>query len=76
MFVHVCSYQTQIDTKDKEQLVGISSLLLLGESLRSNSDLHTWQQAPSPAPILASPIKPQLAFQERNKEEIWGIAIH
>lgn len=76
MCVHVCSYQTQIDTKVKEQLVGISSLFLLGESLRSNSDPHTWQQTPSPAHILVSPSIPHLAFQDRNKEEMWGMAIH
>lgn len=72
----MCAYKPRIDIEVTGQLVGISSLFLLGESLRSNSDPHTWQQAPLPAHILVSPSILQLAFSDRNKEGIWGMEFH
>lgn len=72
----MCAYKPRIDIEVTEQLVGISSLFLLGESLRSNSDPHTWHQAPLPAHILVSPSILQLAFNDKNKEGIWGMEIH
>lgn len=72
----MCAYITQIGVAVREQLLGTRSLLLLCESLRSNLGPHTWKQEPSPAQIFSSPSTLLLAFQDRNKEGIWDMAIN